>query len=101
MAEFQVAQSVIIPCDVQPGPFPTGKLVTIRTDAGETSGFVRLDFLIEQPPGTWQVLGQVQAVEHDRIAVRLPGHFFTTASGMTSVSSAWARQYLHEAPAHP
>jgi hypothetical protein len=99
MARFQRGQIVNIPCDVQKGAFPDEVLVTIETDTGVVSGFLK-ESLIARHQGRNYVKGVVVEVSPDSVQLRVPGSFFTTAAGLTTVSSGWARDNVMEAPAH-
>lgn len=96
MAQFQRGQIVNIPCNVQKGAFPHEVLVTIHSDRGVVSGFVDGSSVIRQK-GRDYVQGVVIEASGDSVQVRLPGSFFTTAAGLTTVSSGWARDNLTEA----
>jgi len=101
MQQFERGQRVFVPCDVQPGAFASEKLVTIRSGTEVTSGFVRSDFLAwAGPPEGSQafLMGVVERATPDSIVVRLPGSFFTTASGMAALPKTWAEEHLS---AHP
>ncbi len=89
-------QTVFVPCDVQPGAFPDEYLITINTDREVISEFVKQPYLVKPIKfGAGSVSGKVLAIRGNQIKVRLPGSFFTTASGLTSVSSDWATNNLH------
>ena len=92
MHEFNPGQAVKIPCSVEPGAFPGERLVTIESEGDRISGFVREEFIQEG-----YVLGRILAVESNRILVKIPGSFFTSASGTTSVSPGWATSHLRPA----
>ncbi|HVA82002.1 MAG TPA: hypothetical protein VNF29_13825 [Candidatus Binataceae bacterium] len=94
MASFKAGQVVRIPCSVQRGPFPGEFLIEVKTDAGVLSGFVRSNFLVENSGSTAFILGKIQSVGPKLVQVTIPGSFFTTASGLASVSSAWAQSNL-------
>jgi hypothetical protein len=70
-------------------------LVTIETDKGVVSGFLKSSLLV-QDQGQSYVEGVVMEASPDSVKVRIPGSFFTTASGLTTVSSGWARNHLME-----
>ena len=99
MTKFKPGQLVRIRCSVQPGPFPNEFLVKIETDRGEISGFVRSSFLLEQSGAKAFILGRIQGVAANSVQVTIPGSFFTTASGLTSVSSDWAQTNLQSVSA--
>jgi|SRR5207247_5151171 hypothetical protein len=95
MIGFKPGQRVNIPCDTQPGAFPDEFLVTIETDKGVVSGFVKNDHLIKRND-RWYVQGEVVEASSDSVKVRIPGSFFTTAAGLTTASSGWATDNLIE-----
>ena len=96
MTKFRRGQIVNIPCNVQKGAFPDEVLVTIDTDAGVVSGFLRSSLIVDHK-GQHYVQGVVVEASEDSLQVRVPGSFFTTAAGLTTVSSVWARNHLTEA----
>jgi len=93
-SKFRSGQVVKVPCHVQPGAFPDERLVTIPTDKGDISGFVKAEYVTESQGTSGYVQGTVVEVGPDAIKVRLPGSFFTTALGVASVSPGWASQHL-------
>ena len=95
MAQFRRGQRVNIPCNVQKGAFPDEVLVTIETDKGTVSGFLKSSFVVHQK-GRNYVQGVVVEASADAVKVRIPGSFFTTAAGLTTVSSGWARNNFME-----
>ena len=95
MAQFRRGQRVNIPCTVQKGAFPDEVLVTIETDKGSVSGFLKSSFVAEHH-GRHFVQGVVVEAGADSVQVRIPGSFFTTAAGLTTVSSGWARNNFME-----
>src|SRR5215475_14245121 len=95
MAQFRRGQKVNIPCKVQKGAFPDEVLVTIETDKGIVSGFLKSALILEHK-GQQYVQGVVVEASSDSVQVRVPGSFFTTAAGLTTVSSGWARNHLVE-----
>ena len=97
MANFKRGQAVDVPCEIQPGAFPDEYLVNISTDTGVFSGFVKTPYVVKTQGSSGYVRGTVIAVTPDAVQVRVPGSFFTTASGVTSVSSSWARTHLQAA----
>jgi len=46
MANFKRGQTVGVPCEIQPGAFPEENLVTITTDSGVVSGFVKTAYRV-------------------------------------------------------
>ena len=102
MPRFERGQHVLVPCEVQPGPFASEKLVTIRSGVDVTSGFVPSEFIAwAGSPNDSQALlvGIVERATTDSIVVRLPGSFFTTASGVAALPKVWAEEHLSEARA--
>lgn len=98
MAQFRRGQRVYIPCTVHKGAFPDEVLVTIETDKGVISGFTQSASVVHRK-GRDYVAGVVVETSADAVKVRVPGSFFTTAAGLTTVSSGWARNHLVEAQA--
>lgn len=98
MAQFRRGQIVNIPCSVEQGPFPDEMLVTIQTDTGTVSGFLKSSLVVRQK-GQDYVRGVVVEASAKSVQVRVPGSFFTTAAGLTTVSSNWARNHFTEARA--
>ncbi|GEM_PF-3405365 len=86
---FDVGQSVLIPCSVQPGAFPDESLVTIEFASETLSGFVQNRYLQGQA-----VRGTVLDTGPEWITVRVPGSFFTQATGKTLIPAAWASDHL-------
>lgn len=97
MANFKRGLTVGVPCEIQPGAFPEENLVTITTDSGVVSGFVKTAYIVRAHGSSGYVRGTVLEVTPEAVKVRLPGSFFTTASGVTSVSPGWARDHLQAA----
>ena len=95
MAQFRRGQRVNIPCKVEKGAFPDEVLVNIETDRGMVSGFLKNSFVLEHE-GRHYVQGVVVDASVDSVQVRVPGSFFTTAAGLTTVSSGWARNHFME-----
>ena len=98
MVQFHRGQRVAIPCDIRPGPFDD-RLVTIQTDSGTISGFIRSEHLRETAGPSGYVLGVVDEVTPTTVKIRIPGSFFTSALGLTSVSTGWANTHLQLAAA--
>lgn len=94
MPGLKPGQTVFVRCEIQPGAFSDEYLITIHTDKGVMSGFVKGIYLRKPQPGPGLVSSQVLAVQSGQITVRFPGSFFTTASGVTSFSSDWANENL-------
>jgi hypothetical protein len=97
MAQFRRGQVVNIPCTVQRGAFPDEVLVTIESDKGVVSGFLKSS-LVAHRNGHHYIQGVVIEASAESVQVRIPGSFFTTAAGLTTVSSGWARNHFMETP---
>jgi|SRR3990172_3225367 len=95
MAQFRRGQRVNIPCNVQKGPFPDEVLVTFETDTGMVSGFLKSSSLVHQNERDY-LQGMVVKTSADSVQVRVPGSFFTTAAGLMTYSSGWARNNFME-----
>ncbi len=89
MQEFTPGQKVRIPCFIAPGAFPCERLVEIESEGDRLTGFV-----IEEHVREGRVMGRILAVGAHQIIVKIPGSFFTTASGTISVSPKWAVTHL-------
>lgn len=92
MKNFKKGQTVMVPCEIQPGPFPNEFLVTVQSGADKLSGFVRSDFVRQG-----YILGTILEIRESDLVVRLPGSFFTTASGIAFFPEDWARKNLESA----
>jgi hypothetical protein len=88
MSTFTVGDSVAVPCTIQEGPFPDEKLVTVDTEEGAISGFVKEANLQagENNDEQWYLKGIVVSELDGSIIVKLLGSFFTTALGMATVA---------------
>ncbi|HEV3110182.1 MAG TPA: hypothetical protein VGY99_06785 [Candidatus Binataceae bacterium] len=85
MADFKKGQEVWVLCEAQPGAFPDERLVTINSTTGPISGFVKTAYLEQPNSRTSHVRAQILSVLPDAVELRIPGLFFTTASGIASV----------------
>jgi len=97
MTNFQKGQKVKIRCLIGPGPTPSEFLITVEgTKQGKISGFVRDVFLERSAPGidSGYVLAEIIGVAPDEVTVQIPGSFFTTAIGLTSLPKATAERSL-------
>src|SRR5712691_927826 len=70
-------EKVLIPTEVKAGAFPGEKLVTVDTERGPISGFVRADLIVVRDGGQY-LLAEVTRVSSNALTVRLFGSFFTT-----------------------
>lgn len=96
MANFIEGQKVLIRLlDVQPGPF-NEKLVIIKSEPANLSGFVDEKYLVRKGDGTF-LQGIVRGVTKDGVQLYLPGSFFTTAAGIASMSRDWAKHNVEVA----
>jgi len=82
---FSEGELVGVPCSIQLGPFPDECLVTVETEDGPLSGFVKRANLQTSDEDRGLVKGIVVEAARDSITVRLLGSFFTTALGVASV----------------
>jgi hypothetical protein len=85
---LQIGQQVMIPCEVQPGPFSEERLITFHSLDGTVSGFVKSEEL-EEVHGQPAIRGVVRAVEKDHLEVWIRGAFFTT-NGLANVPTEMA-----------
>lgn len=92
--QFRAGQAVMIPCSTGPGAFQGESLVTIEVEGERVTGFVKREFLLGDA-----VLGTIVEVGPDSVTVKVPGSFFTRASGRTTMPSDWASAHLQLAPA--
>jgi len=92
--KFVVGQMVMIPCLVAPGAFEGEVLVTIELEGERIAGFVKGDFVQNKA-----LKGTVVEVGRNWVTVKLPGSYFTRASGRTKFSADWASANLAFAPA--
>jgi hypothetical protein len=90
MAHFEPGDAVAVPATVQPGAFPGEYLVTITTQTGAISGFVRDQDIVEQNKTIQAV---VQLSTPQSLVVRLAGSYFTT-NGYAEFSADWAREHV-------
>jgi hypothetical protein len=90
MGKFEPGEAVAVPASIQPGAFPGEYLVTVPTQTGPVSGFVRTQDIVE-PDKTIQAV--VQASTDHGLAVRLSGSYFTT-NGLVDLPLDWARQHV-------
>jgi hypothetical protein len=89
MAGFEVGQTVHIPCELQPGPFPTEYLVTFEAVEGPVSGFVRAQDVSRNAGGKAYISALVKEISADTLTVIVKGSFFTT-TGLAHLNSGWA-----------
>lgn len=83
---FRRNQNVRIPCAIEPGPLDEC-VVTVDTDDGPISGFVKTAFVTKTSEGSGYIVGQVVDPSDSTVKVRLPGSFFTTA-GLASLAAS-------------
>ena len=94
---FSLGEEIKIPCTIQPGAFPTERLITITTDNAEYTGFVNAEYLTQLSPTEGFIEGKIIAQDEHSITIQFPASFFNTASGRTLVNSNWARSNLQAA----
>ena len=90
--KLTVGQSVLVPCSVAPGAFSGESLVTIEFGSQRVSGFVGNEFVTGEA-----ICGMVLDVAGDEVTFRMPGSFFTLATGTATVPSDWASRNLRPA----
>ncbi len=88
MAKFEPGESVAVAASMQNGAFPGEYLVTIPTQTGPVSGFVRAQDIVEQNKTIQAV---VCGSTDNGLSVRLSGSYFTT-NGLVELSTEWVRQ---------
>lgn len=98
MARFEIGQSVRIPCELQPGPFPTEYLVTFQAIEGPVSGFARTQDVCLDAGGRGYISAVVKDISADSLAVVVKGSFFTT-TGLAHLNSGWANSNVEVAHA--
>jgi hypothetical protein len=77
-------ETVLVPTEVKDGAFPGEKLVTIETETGPVSGFVREKDIVSRNGGRY-LPAKVQRVTKTSLTVKLFGSFFTT-TGLAEIS---------------
>jgi hypothetical protein len=88
MTKFEPGEAVAVPASVQPGAFPGEYLVTITTNSGPMSGFVRdRDFV--EPQKTIHAIVSNSTLQ--TLVVRLAGSYFAT-NGLVEFTTDWARK---------
>ena len=92
-AEFKKGEIILIPCETQPGAFPYELLVTIDTGEKRLSGFVQVQYILDSGAGK-HLKALVVDVKPSTITVRMPGSFFTAASGTTGFPVTWMREHV-------
>ena len=97
MIELAEGRIIIIQCSIHPGAFSNERLITIKTDDSELSGFINLKHLNVISETTGTITGKVISVNPDSVTIQLPASFFTSAAGKTSVNSTWAQNNLQVA----
>jgi len=88
MEPINPGMKVRIQCKVKSRPFPGERLVMFDTLDGPISGFVKENELVADR-WKWFIIGIVQSVERDYLAVNLSGSFFTT-NGIAHLSREMA-----------
>lgn len=78
MTGIAKGERVRVQCSVGPGAFLDEYLIIIETGEGQIAGFINADIVHEDDYGNNFVYALVQNVEGDKLALRLPGSFFTT-----------------------
>lgn len=99
MAEkaFQEGQKVRVRCLIGPGPTPGERLITVQgTNQGDITGFVQDIYVNRSREDEYSgfVMGEILTVAPAEITVRIPGSFFTTATGQASLPKEKAQESL-------
>lgn len=85
MAALTIGQTIHVPVSVEQGAFPKESVITIETQDGPISGFIRSDEVERIGEGNASIAGVVLDVSESAITVKLPGSFFTT-TGLAYIS---------------
>ena len=89
--DFQVGQSVNVPCDIGNGAFSDEYLVTLTTQKGPSSGFVQ-DRYVNKSAGS--IRGIIRKIDGETITIQLPGSYFLTAMGFMTFPAHWANERI-------
>ncbi len=89
--DFQVGQSVNVPCDIGNGAFSDEYLVTLTTQKGPSSGFVQ-DRYVNKSAGS--IRGIIRKIDGETITIQLPGSYFLTAMGFMTFRAHWANEHI-------
>ena len=92
---FAPGDSVGVPCETKPSPFPGERMVGIETKKGPISGFVRDEHFV-RIQGRDYIRGRVVEVRKDTVMVEIQGSYFTT-TGLAEFEQMWANQHLKKA----
>lgn len=95
MGSFQAGQHIAIPCEIQPGPFPDERLISVQTESGPVSGFVNAEDLLNVEDGKGRIRGVVREATEQTLTVWISGSFFTT-NGLAYLSRDWAKSHVRE-----
>ena len=93
MASYTPDQSILIKCEVEPGPFPTEWLVTFQSSDGPVSGFVRRENVRRVAGGEGYITATIKDVSSETITVVVEGEFFTT-NGLAYLNRVWADSHV-------
>jgi len=84
---LRAGESVWIPCEVAPGPFPDERKVRVESPAGCWVGFVDSKLLRDDVSEGRTALRATVVSTGERISARLPGQ--TPHSGYLTCSASW------------
>ena len=78
---LRVGVGVWMPCRVRRGPFPDERMVLVRWEGSEWSGFVNAEWLRHRvDEGHDEVLAKITAVEGERFTAIMPGSSFGSST---------------------
>lgn len=93
MAGLSPGEKILIPTESKSGAFPGERLVTVETEGGLVSGFVKKDFVIDRGGDGTFLVAEVKKVSADSVTVKLYGSFFTT-TGLADIPKSTAFRKL-------
>ena len=97
MLKLAEGNKITVKCSIQPGAFSNERLITIKTDNSDLSGFIDIKHLKIHSDTSGSITGKIISVNPDSVTIQLPASFFTSAAGKTSVNSEWAQSNLRVA----
>jgi len=83
-------EKVLVPTDVKAGAFPGEKLVTVKTESGDVSGFAKADAIVQKGDNQY-LIAEVKTVSPKTLTVKLMGSFFTT-TGLADIHTSLVRK---------
>ena len=77
---MHVGASLLLPCQVKPGPFSDERFVRVPNEKTDWIGFVPVFYLTDQiEQGTTKLRAIVTEVQGNRFRARIPGHGLSTS----------------------